>query len=55
MKARIIEIILTGFIISNSMLLTAQDKPDSRQIKFKLYVNAFHQDIEDDVYHGFLG
>lgn len=54
MKSRLIKIILTGFIISNSLLLTAQDKPDSRQIKLKLYVNAFYQDIENNDYHGFL-
>jgi len=55
MKSGIIKIILTGFITGNSLLLTAQDMPDSRQITFKLYVNAFHQDIKNNDYHGFLG
>jgi hypothetical protein len=54
MKTKLQRILLAGFIICNSILLTAQDEPDSRNIKLKLYVNAFYEDIENHDYHGFL-
>jgi len=54
MKSRLKRLLLIGFIISNSLLLAAQDNPDSRNIRIKLYVNAFYKDIENHDYHGFL-
>ena len=46
--------LLLGFIVSYCLLLTGQDNPDSRNIRIKLYLNAFYQDIENHDYHGFL-
>src|SRR4030042_4803093 len=54
MRSRLKRLLLSGFIISYSLLLSAQDNPDSRNIRIKLYVNAFYQDIENNDYHGFL-
>ncbi len=54
MRSKLKRLLLSGFIISYSLLLSAQDNPDSRNIRIKLYVNAFYQDIENNDYHGFL-
>ena len=52
MKSKITKIILVGFVSFNSLLLTAQDNPISKNIKLKLYVNGFYQAIENNDYNG---
>jgi hypothetical protein len=50
MKSKLKRLLLLGFIIGNSLLLAAQDNTNSRNIRIKLYVNAFYQDIENNDY-----
>jgi hypothetical protein len=54
MRSSLKRILLLIIISSNGLLLTAQEYSDSRNIRIKLYVNSFYQDIENHDYHGFL-
>jgi hypothetical protein len=54
MRSNLKRLLLLIIIIGNNLLLTAQENSDSRNIRIKLYVNAFHQDIKNHDYHGFL-